>query len=112
MSFRDPNNISLLETILFGLFAAAGGLLAYVLRTLNMEERPKWFRGLVEALASGFIGLIAMLACKAMGLDWRWSGAVVGVFGWLGAETSIMLLTKLVRTKLGIDTNASDNDPK
>lgn len=109
----DPNDISILEILVFGPFAAVGGLLAYILRTLNNEEKPKWQRGLVEAASSGFVGLIAMLACKAIGLDWKWSGVVVGVFGWLGAETSIMLLARLVRTKLGIDTNATDNkNPK
>jgi len=109
---KDPQAIAFVETLLFGLFAGVGGLLAYILRTLNNDERPKWLRGLVEALSSGFVGLIAMLACKALGLDWKWSGVVVGVFGWLGAETSIMLLAKLVRTKLGIDTNATNDSDK
>lgn len=109
MPFRDPQNVNLIETLFFCLFASIGGLLAYILRALNNNEKPKWFRGLIEALASGFVGLIAMLACKALALDWRWSGVVVGVFGWLGAEASIMLLAKLVRTKLGIDKNGFVN---
>ena len=112
MPFRDPNNINLIESILFGLFAGIGGLLAYVLRTLNSNERPTWLRAIVEAASSGFIGLLAMLACKAMGLDWRWSGVIVGVFGWLGAEASIMMLAKIVRKKLGIDSHVIDENQK
>lgn len=96
----------LYESICFGLFAAVGGCLAYTLRCLNQEKKPKVSRAIAEFLASGFVGILAMLGCKAMELDWRWSGLVVGVFGWLGAEVSIALLAKLVRKKLGI----SDND--
>lgn len=105
MPFRDPQNISLIESVLMALFASVGGALAYVLRALNQNEKPRWFRAAIEALSSGFVGLIAMLACKAMGLDWRWSGVIVGVFGWLGAEASIAMIARLVRRKLGIDAN-------
>lgn len=111
MPFRDPSNIGLIETVVMGLFASIGGLLAYILRTLNKEEKPSWFRGLIEALASGFVGLITMLACNALELDWRWSGVVVGVFGWLGAETSIAVLARIVRKQLGIDTHV-DKDSR
>jgi len=112
MPFRDPQNIGLVETLLFSLFAAVGGLLGYVLRTLNNEKTPTWFRSLIEALSSAFVGLIAMLACKAMGLDWRWSGVIVGVFGWIGAEASIAMLAKVVRRRLGIEQHDIEDNAK
>lgn len=111
MPFKDPNNLSLLEIVVFGGFAAIGGLLAYVLRVLNNDEKPTWGRAVLEALSSGFVGLIAMLACKALGLDWKWSGVIVGVFGWLGAEASIAILAKLIRGKLGIDPSYLKDEP-
>jgi len=81
---------------------AIGGLLAYLLRTLNEDATPTVGRAIVEAFSSGFVGLIAMLICKALGLDWKWSGVVVGVFGWLGAEASIMVAIRFLKSKLGL----------
>ena len=105
MPWRMPENIVWVEILAFGGFAAIGGLLAYVLRELNNGTTPTFLRAIVEALSSGFVGLLAMMACKALGLDWWWSGVIVGVFGWLGAESSIMLLIRVVRNRLGIANN-------
>ncbi len=107
MGGGDP--IEIARTAIFVAFATIGGLLAYLMRTLNNAEKPILARAIVEGLSSGFVGLIAMLLCKAMGLSWEWSGVVVGVFGWLGAETSIMMLSKAVRKKLGIDNGNDKN---
>lgn len=101
-----------LESLYFGLFAATGGCLAYILRCLNQEKRPDVWRALVEFLASGFVGILTMLGCKALDLDWRWSGLIVGVFGWLGAEASIATLAKLIRKKLGLDINVTPKNPE
>lgn len=100
------------ECIFFGLFAATGGLLAYILRQLNHEKKPQLYRALAEFFSSGFVGILAMLLCKALDLDWRWSGLIVGVFGWMGAETSIATLSKAIRRKLGLEDNATDNHQK
>lgn len=99
-------DIKVIETIIFGTFAAIGGGLSYIIRTLNKDETPRLLRGTVEALSSAFVGLIAMLACQELGLNYGWSGVVVGVFGWLGAEASIVVLAKLVRNKLGLSNDS------
>lgn len=103
MDSPDPNKLDILRSAIFIGFATLGGLLAYLMRTLNTEEKPLIKRAVVEGLSSGFVGLIAMLMCRALGLSWEWSGVIVGLFGWLGAETSIVLLSQVVRKKLGID---------
>lgn len=112
MDLKDPDQISLLESLLFGTFAGMGGLLAYVMRSLDAGEKPKWLNLIVEGLASAFVGMVALLACKAMGLDWRWSGVIVGLFGWMGAKASIVVISKIVHSKLGIGTDASKHDKK
>ena len=112
MPYNDPHLFEIIEGVLFTFFAATGGLLAYLLRAVHSNERPKWLTALAEFLASGFVGVLAMLACKAAGFNWMWSGLVVGVFGWLGAETSIMVLRKLVESKLGISTDDNDKGKK
>lgn len=107
-----PNTkISIIEAALLSGFAAIGGILAYIMRTLNREQQPKLSRAVLEGMSSAFIGLIAMLACKALNIDWYWSGVIVGVFGWMGAESSIVLFQRLVRKKLGI-SDAFDKDKR
>ncbi|QDP52351.1 MAG: putative antiholin [Prokaryotic dsDNA virus sp.] len=105
------NKLSILEAIAFALFAGVGGALSYLLRTLSVNVKPSFIKGLVEALSSAFVGVLAMLACKGAGIDWYWSGVIVGVFGWIGAETSIVILSKCIRSKFGISTN-NDKDGK
>lgn len=98
----DQEDITLIEAALYSSLAGIGGVLAYMVRTLNKGDRPVWYRALLEMFSSGFVGLLAMLLCKALNLDWQWSGVVVGVFGWLGAETSIALLSNFIRDKVGL----------
>lgn len=97
------DKVSIIEGILFSSFAGAGGVLSYLMRKLSRDEKPRLASAIVEGLSSGFVGLIAMLACKALEIDWYWSGVIVGVFGWVGAEASIAMLSKLIRHRLGVD---------
>lgn len=98
-----PNTkLPIIETALMSSFAGIGGVLAYIMRTLNREQKPKLGRAFVEGLSSGFVGLLAMFACKALNIDWYWSGVIVGTFGWMGAESSIILVQRLVRSRLGL----------
>ncbi len=107
---KNLNHISVLELIGFSAFAGVGGMLAYLLRTVKRKEKPIIIRAIIEALASAFVGIITMLVCKAMDLDWQWSGVVVGVFGWLGAESSIVVFSKLIRERLGLPNDSKDKE--
>lgn len=91
-----------LRTIAYAAFAALGGLMGYILRTIDREQRVSWLRAIMEALAAGFVGLLVLFACQAMHLTDEWIGVIVGVSGWLGANASIRLLETLVYRKLGL----------
>ena len=73
------------------------------MRQVTREQPIKLSRATLEAVASGFVGTITMFLCHAMGLPWYWSGAVVGVLGWLGAEASIVVIARAIRGKIGLD---------
>ncbi len=98
------------EALFFVSVAAVGGVLGYLMRAFNRGEERRWDRAGLEMMASGFIGFLAMLACKAVELDWHWAGVVVGVLGWLGAEASIVLLSNLIRNRLGIRNDRKDKE--
>ena len=91
----------------YTLLAAVGGLLGYVMREHDKGNDLSGWRAAAEALSSGFVGFLVMLLCRAMGIDPLWSGFVVGIFGWLGANVSIRLLERLVYDKLGIKLRAN-----
>lgn len=94
-----------LKAIAYAAFASFGGFMGHVMRTFDNRERIQWGRGLVEGVAAGFVGLLVLFVCQAMDLSEQWTGVIVGVSGWLGANASIRMLEQVVFKKLGIDVN-------
>lgn len=105
-----PNSNGFLDNLIFSLFAALAGLLGYLMRNLNDRRSVTWQRSFLEASASGVVGVMTVLLCKAVGLSYEWTGFMCGILGWLGATTSIQLFERVVRRKLGlsdVDNNIS-----
>lgn len=99
------------KTILYAALATFGGFLGHVMRALDMSTPISYGRACVEGLAAGFVGLLVMLMCNATNMSDQWTGVVVGVSGWLGANASIRMLEKLVFKKLGINTGLTAPAP-
>lgn len=100
---EDPWNSWWLKAIGYGLFAAFGGLMGHLLRTIDDDKKVNWRRAMLEGAAAGFVGLLVLLVCQAMDLSEQWTGVIVGVSGWLGANATIRMLESVVLKKLGID---------
>lgn len=92
-----------LKALVFGIFAAFGGLMGHLMRTIDARQKIKWGRAFLEGAAAGFVGLLAYLLCQALGMSDAWTGLTVGVLGWLGAKTTIKILEAAVLKKLGIE---------
>ncbi|PNU02093.1 phage holin family protein [Novosphingobium guangzhouense] len=91
----------------YTILAALGGLLGYVMREHDKGNPLNGWRAVSEAVSSGFVGFIVMLLCQAMKIDPLWTGPIVGVFGWLGANVSIRLLERIVYERLGVKLRAN-----
>lgn len=76
--------------------------MGHLMRTIDRHEKINWKRAVVEGAAAGFVGLLVLLTCQAMQLSDQWTGVIVGVSGWLGANATIRLLEAVVFNKLGI----------
>lgn len=94
------------QTIGHTLLAALGGLLAYLMRELDRGNTPSVRRAILEGLSSGFVGYLAFLLCRALDIEGDYTGFIVGVFGWLGAQASIALFGGFMRNRLGITDTA------
>ncbi|WQY99632.1 hypothetical protein [Acinetobacter phage pB23] len=97
------NEFNIIEVLSFAGFSSLGGLLSYLMRQHTSNQPIKLSRAVLEAVASGFTGVIAMFICYAISLPWYWAGAFVGITSWLGAEASIFVFARVVRSKIGLD---------
>lgn len=99
---QEPNGLQILEIIIYAAFAGVAGLLGHTLRTLESGGRLTMFRSMAEMAGAALVGVLTLMACKAMDLDTMWTGVTVGVMAWLGANASIRVLEKMVYQRLGI----------
>lgn len=90
------------KTIAFVLLAGSAGLLGHLMRVVESEGKIRWLVAALEGLSSGFVGFLAVLMCKAMGLSYEWTGVVVGILGWLGAAVSVRMIESIIRKRLGL----------
>lgn len=90
-----------MKTVAYGVFSILGGMLGHLMRTIKERRRFKWSHTVLEGCAAGFVGLLMMLACQALHLSEQWTGVVVGVMSWLGANATIRILETIVLRKLG-----------
>lgn len=92
-------------------FAALGGSMGYVMRSIDGNQKVNAWRAAMEGFAAGFVGVIVLLTCQAMVVSEAWTGVIVGVSGWLGANVTIRLLEGLVRKKLGVSSPTPTETP-
>jgi hypothetical protein len=93
-------------------FSAFAGGLGYILRSMEKGDTVHASRVFWEMLGSGFSGFIVLMLCKVMAISPEWTGIIVGITGWLGAQATILGLEGVARRKLGLDrTTANENPP-
>lgn len=94
------SSLSLLEIAIFVVFAAIGGSLGYCMRAVGKKEKIEIGRVVLEFACAGFLGVITVLFCRAVQMDWIWSGVVVGLFSWVGVDKTVAMLTNAVKRQL------------
>lgn len=97
-----PDDWIWLKIALYALFSALGGVIGHIMRAMDRKEAINRARAMLEGIAAGFVGLLVLFACQALNLSEQWTGVIVGVSGWLGANATIRILEELVYKKLGL----------
>ena len=86
--------------------AAIGGTLGYIMREHDKDHEVSAVRAAIEGFGSGFVGILVMMLCHAMEFGVMWTGFLVGMLGWLGANASIRLLERIAYDRLGVKLRA------
>lgn len=97
-----------LKAAAYAVFSSLGGVLGHLMRSVDKKQKVTFGRTAMEGLAAGFVGLLVLLLCQAMGLSEQWTGVVVGVSGWLGASATIRMLEAAVRKRLSLPKETPD----
>lgn len=98
---EDPNN-EWFKLGAYAALAAVGGMLGSVMRTIDDRKKITWWIVFAQGAAAAFVGCLTYFLCVALELSQAWTGITVGVLGWLGANATIGVLSKIVFNKLGI----------
>lgn len=99
----DPHFTEWLKLLAYATFAAVGGFIGSLFRTIDRRQKINWARSVFEGLAASFVGCLIYFMCQALELSDAWTGVIVGLAGWMGANASIRILESAVYKKLGID---------
>lgn len=101
---QDPK-YEIIILIALALFSAFGGFMGYIMRTIDARKKISWATAFINGGASGFVGLIVIFVCQESGLSIGWTGAIVGICGWIGAGATIAVLKNLLFKKFAIFDN-------
>lgn len=101
---ENPWDSWIVRALAYVSLSTIGGIIGYILRSMENRKKILISHLLARAAGSMFAGFIILLLCQAMALDYIWTGVVVGLFGWLGADVSIKLVETFVFKKLGIES--------
>lgn len=99
----------LLEYSFYAAFASFGGILGHLFRTFHAEQPIHWGKAALEGASAGFVGLLTLLLCQAIGVSEEWTGVIVGLLGWMGANATVKVLELVVLKKLGIHQENKDD---
>lgn len=110
MQMPEPFDSWWIKAIAFTAFAIIAGFLGHMMRTFDKGEKFSWTITTIKTLGAGLTGFLMYLLCIALNFNDIWSGIIVGVFGWLGADTTISVLKGFVYNMMKIDKNEVQKD--
>lgn len=108
---EDPSQFSWVKLVSYTSLAGLGGVLGHLLRVVDSGAKVVWTRAILEGVSASFVGTLFLLTCQAMHLNEMWTGVVVGLAGWLGANASVRILERVVYKKLGLSKELKSDEP-
>lgn len=90
----EIKDITIVEFMAHGVWAAAAGFFGFVLRRIEDNLPVDLKRGSIEVGAAAFVGLLVLMLCREFGMSANMTGVTVGVAAWMGATATIRILEK------------------
>lgn len=106
----NPPPLDWIRLLAVSAFAAVGGAIGAVLRSMDAKESLSFTRALIEFMAAGFVGTLTGLLCDAWGLSVGWTAFIAGTFGMVGARAAVQVLQRVVWAKLGLNRSSRDGN--
>lgn len=91
------------KIIVFAVLAFLGGSLGYTMRTLDANEKPVWWKVLLEGVSAVFFAVITGLVCMEQNISFGWSSAIIGTTSWIGSRATFIIIRAVTFKKLGIE---------
>lgn len=91
------------KIIIFAVLAFLGGSLGYTMRTLDANEKPVWWKVLLEGVSAVFFAVITGLICMEQNISFGWSSAIIGTTSWIGSRATFIIIRAVTFKKLGIE---------
>lgn len=101
-------DIEFWKAVAYTVLATIGGFLGHLMRTIDKRLKIRWGHACLEGGAAGFVGTLTLLLCRAAEFNDAWTGVIVGVFGWMGANATIKVLERVILKKLGVDLTTEE----
>lgn len=91
------------KIIVFAVLAFLGGSLGYTMRTLDANEKPVWWKVLLEGVSAVFFAVITGMVCMEQNISFGWSSAIIGTTSWIGSRATFIIIRAVTFKKLGIE---------
>lgn len=101
-SYKMPSGDEILLMLLWIFLAGYGGAMSYLMRSVERNEKPKFWRAMLEFGTAVSIGTVIMLLCAAMEWSTLWTGVVVSASGWIGAKGVVSIIEAIVLKRAGL----------
>ena len=99
-----------MEPLALILISFFGGLLGYVMRTIDAKEQVRMGIAFLEGLSSAFFGMLMYAIYKELNISLWLAFTFAGLFAWAGSRATVRALKAVVQHKLGINLNSGGLD--
>jgi hypothetical protein len=102
VSYKAPDGFDPITAAICIALAGFGGLMSYLIKTIDSGKHPSWGRSALECGGSMFMGAMVYLLCTAMKWEGLWTMVFAGLSGWMGSLAVVRMFEALILKRAGL----------